>query len=74
MPRAYAMVKLVETDKKLKKRSQKAKEAVLLHAAAMFNINKCNLDWFPARQNTNDYVNLLSELAVAERADVLNGD
>ncbi len=74
MPRAGTTAKLDEIGEEQKKRSRKAKQAVLLHAAAMFDVNECNLDWSPTRQNKNDYVNLFCKVVVAGLPGILNGD
>eukprot|EP00171_Calliarthron_tuberculosum_P005744 IDg5744t1 len=47
---------------------------MLLHAAAMFDINECTLDWLPIGQNKDEYVNLLCDVVVAELPDILNDE
>lgn len=36
-----------------KKRLRKVKQAVLLHTACMFDVNECELDWFPTEHDKN---------------------
>eukprot|EP00171_Calliarthron_tuberculosum_P005743 IDg5743t1 len=72
--RADALANLQDRDEKKKKNSRKAKQAILLHSAAMLDINECTLDWLPISQNKDEYVDLLCAVVVAELPDILNDE
>lgn len=57
--RQYIRTILDKVDEESKMQRCTARQSILLHPAALFDVNECSLDWFPKQNYILEYESLL---------------
>lgn len=69
--REDAEFNIKDEDEEVQKKYRHPKQALLLHVAALFDVNECNMEWIGSEADRSSYVNILLDAAVRELPNVL---
>ena len=74
LPRTVAFESFEDVNLIRKKATSTEKQAVLIHATCLFDVNECSLDWIPSEEQRKTYKTTLVTQTIKELDEILGTD